>query len=184
MTRSVTLIGSPAGSPERSAIGIGERWTGRPRATALVFLDSNLFIVDRFFRRDALYPPTRAFLARLPDIPAVVPLITLLEICGTASFRLSTEEMERWLHRFVMVYPVRVLNPFGIGDGSANAWFGSFADDVIRYVARRMTLGDAILAREADRYAAEAIVTWNVKDFAGRTAVPVITPDQFMRRIG
>lgn len=80
------------------------------------------------------------------------------------------------------MYPVRVLNPFGAGEGPATAWLGSFADDVIRYIARRMTLGDAILAREADRYAAEALVTWNIKDFAGRTAAAVMTPDQFMSR--
>jgi hypothetical protein len=149
----------------------------------LVFLDSNLFIIDRFFRRDALYPATHAFLARLTEISGAVPLITLLELCGAASFRLSAEEMERWLHGFVMVYPVRILNPFGIGESPANTWLGAFADDVIRYIARRMTLGDAILAREADRYAAEALVTWNIKDFTGRTAVSVMTPDQFLGRI-
>jgi hypothetical protein len=82
-----------------------------------------------------------------------------------------------------MVYPVSVLNPFGAGDGPATAWLGSFAHDVIRYIARRMTLGDAILAREADRYGAEALVTWNIKVFTGRTAVSVMTPDQFMSRV-
>jgi hypothetical protein len=148
----------------------------------VVFLDSNLFIIDRFFRRDALYPATRTFLARLPQIAGAIPLLTLLELCGAASFRLSMEETERWLHGFVMVYPVRVLNPFGAGDGPATAWLGSFVDDVIRYIARHMTLGDAILAREADRYAAEALVTWNIKDFNGRTAVSVLTPEQFMSR--
>jgi len=145
----------------------------------LVFLDSNLFIIDRFFRRDALYPVTHAFLARLPEISGAVPLMTLLELCGAASFRLSAVETERWLHQFATIYPVRVLNPFGAGDGPANAWLGALADDVIRYVARRMIFGDALLAREADRYAAQAIVSWNIKDFAGRTAVPVVTPLTF-----
>ena len=149
----------------------------------MVFLNSNLFIIDRFFRRDTPYPTTRAFLARLPEISGAVPLITLLELCGAASFRLSVDEMERWLHGFVMVYPVRVLNPFGADEGSATAWLGAFADDVIRYIARRMTLGDAILVREADRYAAEALVTGNIKDFTGRTAVSVMTPDQFISRV-
>jgi predicted nucleic acid-binding protein len=147
----------------------------------LVFLDSNLFIVDRFFRRDALYPATRAFLARLREISGVVPLVTLLELCGAASFRLAPTEGERWLHEFTTVYPVRVLNPFGVGDESAAAWLGAWADDVGRYIAHRMTFGDAVLAREADRYAAEALVTWNTKDFAGRTAVPVRTPATFFR---
>jgi len=61
----------------------------------------------------------------------------------------------------------------------ASAWLGAWADDVARYLARRMTLGDAILAREADRYAADAIITWNVKDFRGRTAVPAVAPDRW-----
>jgi predicted nucleic acid-binding protein len=145
----------------------------------LVFLDSNLFIIDRFFRRDALYPATRAFVARLPEISGVVPLVTLLELCGAASFRLASAESERWLHEFATVYPVRVLNPFGSGGESAVAWIGAWADDITRYIARRMTFGDALLAREADRYAATAIVTWNTKDFAGRTAAPVHTPETF-----
>jgi hypothetical protein len=146
----------------------------------LVFLDSNIFIVDRFFRRDALYPVTHDFLSRLPKISAAVPLMTLLELCGAAAFRLSDRETERWLHDFSKVYPVAVLDPFGAGVGPALSWLGSWADDIARYVARKMTFGDAILAREADRYAAEALVTWNLKDFVGRTAVPVVSPDRFL----
>jgi hypothetical protein len=40
----------------------------------LVFLDSNLIIVHRFFRRDRLYPETRDFLTRLTD--ALVRTVT------------------------------------------------------------------------------------------------------------
>lgn len=145
----------------------------------MVFLDSNLFIVDRFFRRDALYPATHAFLSRLPEISAAVPLMTLLELCGVAAFRLSDRETERWLLDFADVYPVTIMDPFGAAAASASTWLGSWVDDVARYVARKMTFGDAILAREADRYAADALITWNRKDFTGRTAVPVLTPDRF-----
>lgn len=148
----------------------------------MVFLDSNLFIIDRLFRRDVAYPSTHLFLQQLPELSAAIPLMTLLELCGAASFRLATAEAERWLHRFVTVYPITILNPFGAGDASATGWLGSYTDDLSRYIARRMTLGDATLAREADRYGAEAIVTWNVKDFAGRTAVPALTPDQYTKR--
>jgi hypothetical protein len=58
----------------------------------------------------------------------------------------------------------------------------AWADDVTRYVSRRMTFGDAVLAREADRYAGRAIVTWNVRDFERRTAVPAVRPDRL--RVG
>lgn len=66
--------------------------------------------------------------------------------------------------------------PSGAGETPSDAWLGMFVDDLARYLARRMTFGDAVLAREADRYAAEAIATWNVRDFKGRTAVPAVTP--------
>lgn len=145
----------------------------------MVFLDSNVIIIHRFFRRDRLYPATRDFLARLGELDAAIPLMTVLELCGVASVRLSPEEVDRWLSGFSVTYPVRVLNPFGAGDDAASAWLGAWADDIARYLARRMTLGDAILAREADRYAADAIVTWNVKDFRGRAAVPAVTPDRW-----
>jgi hypothetical protein len=145
----------------------------------LVFLDSNLFLIDRLFPRDAAYPANRSLLDRLDVIDGVLPLVTLLELCGAASFRLSEQETERWLHGFTSAYPVRILDPFGAGSDPAAAWAGSWIDDLSRYVARKMTFGDAVLAREADRYGAEELVTWNVKDFQGRTAVPVIRPDRF-----
>ena len=101
------------------------------------------------------------------------------ELCGAASFRLSGDEAETWLSTFTSVYPVRVLNPLGAGNDAASAWVGVWADDIARYLARRMTFGDAQLAREADREGAEAIITWNVRDFDARTAVPVVAPDRW-----
>jgi predicted nucleic acid-binding protein len=145
----------------------------------VVFLDANLFIIDRFFRRNVAYRANRRFLDRLGEIRAAVPVLTLLQLCGAASFRLSGDEAERWLHDFPAVYPVEIVDPFAIGEGSAQSWLGALADDLSRYISRRMTFGDAILAREADRHGAEAIVTWNVKDFAGRVAVPVRSPENF-----
>lgn len=147
----------------------------------MVFLDSNVFIIDRFFPRDTLYRANRAFVQRLAEIDGAVPLLTLMELGGAAAFRLAPGEIEGWLHHFPTVYPVRVVNPFGAGETRSDAWLGMFVDDLTRYLARRMTFGDAVLAREADRYAAEAIVTWNVRDFKGRTAVPAVMPSAFFR---
>jgi hypothetical protein len=45
-----------------------------------------------------------------------------------------------------------------------------------------MTFGDAVLLREAENYRAEAIVTWNTKDFTRRTQLPIFTPTGFLRQ--
>ena len=80
----------------------------------MVFLDSNIFIIDRFFPRDNNYLMNKKFLERIEkaDIKAFLPFYTLLEICGVTSFNLSTEEQKRWLYTFSKVYSVEILDPF------------------------------------------------------------------------
>lgn len=52
----------------------------------MVLLDSNIFIVDRFFPRDSLYPQNKAFIEKLAFIDASISSVTLLEICGVRRF--------------------------------------------------------------------------------------------------
>ena len=80
----------------------------------MVLLDSNIFIVDRFFPRDSLYPQNKTFVEKLVSIDAAVSSFTLLEICGVASFRLSSEELAAWLFGFTSLYPVHILDVHGL----------------------------------------------------------------------
>lgn len=121
------------------------------------------------------------FVERLASTEAAVSVFTLLELCGAASFRLPPAELEGWMFRFTAVYPVRVLDAFGLPGQDAAAWLGAFTDEVAGYLSRRMTLGDALLLREAEGYDVEAVVTWNTKDFHHRTRLRVLTPSAFLR---
>jgi hypothetical protein len=148
----------------------------------LVLLDSNIFILDRFFPRDALYPKNRAFVEQLGAIEAAVSSFTLLEICGVAGFRLSAHELESWLFRFTSLYPFLILDVVGLKGKDAEEWWSSFVGEVAEMIARKMTLGDAVLLREAENYGPEAIITWNTKDYVRRTRLPVLTPTAFLQR--
>ena len=147
----------------------------------MVLLDSNIFIVDRFFPNDALYPQNRAFVDQLDSLEAAVSSFTLLEICGVAGFRLSRRELESWLFRFTNQYPVLVLDVFGLKGKNAEEWWSGFASEIAETIARKMSLGDAVLLREAESYETEAIITWNIKDFQHRTRLPVFTPTAFLK---
>jgi predicted nucleic acid-binding protein len=148
----------------------------------MVLLDSNIFILDRFFPNDALYPKNRAFLDQLGSIEAAVSSFTLLEICGVAGFRLSPHELEFWLFRFTRLYPVLILDVFGLKGKDAEEWWSRFAGEVAEVIARKMAVGDAVLLREAENYGPEAIITWNTRDFHRRTQIPVLTPTGFLHR--
>lgn len=148
----------------------------------MVFVDSNVFIVDRFYPRDALYSQNRNFIEKLPSLAAAVSILTLLEVCGAASHRLSTSELDSWLFRFDAIYPVYVINVHGLGEKEGEAWWHSFVREVAANIAKKMSFGDALLLREAEKYQVEAIVTWNTKDFVRRTRLAVLTPTAFLRQ--
>jgi hypothetical protein len=113
----------------------------------LVFVDSNVFIIDRFYPRDALYSQNRGFIEKLVSIEATVSILTLLEIYGGASHRLSAGELDDWLFRFDTVYPVRVINVHGLSQKDAEAWWGDFVREVTVVIAKKMSFGDALLLR-------------------------------------
>ena len=147
----------------------------------MVLIDSNVFIIDRFFPNDSIYPKNKLFIERLASLEVGVSAFTLLEVSGAASFRLSRYELEAWLFRFTTVYSVHVLDAFGVKGRDAEEWWTNFVAKVSDKVSKKMTFGDALLLKEAEDYAVDAIITWNTKDFARRTRIPVLTPTDFLR---
>lgn len=107
-----------------------------------------------------------------------VPVCTLLELCGAASFSLNTEELALWLFSFAQVYRIKVLDPYPGGEALTIGHY--LAELGKEYITRGMTFGDAALLREAEAYGAVAIVTWNPKHFRDRTRVPVLTPEEWL----
>lgn len=146
----------------------------------MVFLDSNIFIIDRFFTRDKNYPANKQLLEQLRklQINTALPYYTLLEICGITSFNLSCEEQERWLYSFQEVYPVDILDPHNSGQGELN--IADYLLSLTPYILKKMTVGDAIFLREAELCNSTAIVTWNKKHFLGRTDIQVFSPDEYL----
>jgi len=148
----------------------------------MVLLDSNIFIVDRFFPRDSLYSQNKSFVEKLDSIDAAISSFTLLEVCGAASFRLSVDELSAWLFTFGAMYPVYVLDVHGVRTTDCEAWWSTFMEEAAANIAKKMTFGDAVLLREAENYDAEAIITWNTKEFVRRTRLTVLSPTAFLRQ--
>jgi predicted nucleic acid-binding protein len=148
----------------------------------MVLLDSNIFVIDRFFPRDTNFQLNRTFLGMVASLEAGVSILTLMALCGIASFNLTPRDLRSWLYDFSSVYPVKILDPWGVGTTSSQEWFGQFLDDLTEKITRKISFGDAVLLREAERYAVSAIVTWNTKDFTRRTSISVYTPTAYLQR--
>jgi predicted nucleic acid-binding protein len=146
----------------------------------MVLLDTNVFVIDRFFSRDERYEVNKQFIAELPKMEAGFCIFSLFELCGISSFSLSPQELKRWSYHFDEAYSVEILEPQGLYTALAADWFARFSHRMLELLARKLTWGDAVLLKAAEDYAAEAIITWNKKHFAGRTTIKTLTPEEYL----
>src|SRR5262249_47661804 len=103
-----------------------------------VFIDSGPFVIDLAFPHDPRAGLTRRFLERVRTAgTGVTAIVAVLEVAGAVSFHSSAEETMRLARRFAELYGLRVW--------PETRRLAFEADDVTARLARRMTLGDALL---------------------------------------
>lgn len=61
----------------------------------MIFLDSDIFLIDLRYRRDLRYEKNAAFLLELKrrKRQAVTSIFNLLEVCGVLSFNLNEQQL-------------------------------------------------------------------------------------------
>ena len=147
---------------------------------SMILLDTNVFIIDRFFPRDKRHKANKAFIEHLPEVDAGFYIFSLFELCGICSFNLSPTELKRWMYHFDEVFSVQILEPQGLYTDLAADWFERFMSRIFELYERKMTWGDAVLLQAAEDYGVEAIITWNKKHFENRTTIHVMTPEEYL----
>lgn len=146
----------------------------------MILIDTNVFVIDRFFPRDLRYEQNRRLVSIFPQMSVGFSIFSLLELCGISSFNLSTQELRRWMYSFEETYPVEILHPLATNEEVAEFWLSSFLSSLFERIEKRVTLGDAFILQTAEEFQVETLVTWNPKDFTDRTSLPVLTPVEFL----
>ena len=122
-------------------------------------------------------PLTRRFLDLVGEGGVgVTGRFNLLEFAGVMSHVVAADKVDGALERFPRQLGVRVW-PAATGPLVLDT------DAVADRIKRRIGVGDAIVLSHAETCSprCDTLVTWNVRDFSGRTAFEVITPQQFLR---
>jgi hypothetical protein len=147
----------------------------------VIFVDSNLFVIDLRYRDDVNYRVNRRALNRLArDGTGMTSVLNLLELCGILSFNLSAPALHALYAHFSQRYRMTLVP----GGGYDTRLPAPMARDVLGRMERRMALKDAEIALAVDERAASvsAFLSWNAKHFAGKLAVPALTPREWLRR--
>jgi predicted nucleic acid-binding protein len=144
----------------------------------MIFIDTDVFVIEKLFQNDERYDITKAFLNS--HIKAkCTSIYNLFELLGIASFNLNTPELKKLLKGFHEVYDTKILFPSTAYE-SADAFVEQLFDKTFGKISLKMNFMDAMILNVAEEHNCSRFVTWNVKHFEGRTDIPVVTPKEVM----
>lgn len=149
----------------------------------MVIIDTCILTMEFRFQRDAKYPINNQFLSIIRATGGAITVYTLMEFLGQMSFNVNRSKLTRWRSWLQDAYNLVIIWPEARGIDA-----DSFVHTLIfEHPFERMCSTPPIpfvdslildLAEQVEE--AETLVTWNTKDFAGKTSLAVKTPEEYL----
>ena len=147
----------------------------------MIFVDSNVFVLALRYPRDANADDNRQFLDELRVRgDGVTGMVNVLETCGVLSFNLNRQQLRSLHAHFARRFAVSVIPESG-----TSRVIPTTVSQLLGYISRRMSFGDALVACSVDMWAAdaEAFVSWDARHFQGKIEVAALTPREFLQKV-
>jgi predicted nucleic acid-binding protein len=151
----------------------------------MIVLDTDVLLLAFAFQQDERQPVNRAFLQLVQADATAITVYTLMELLGQLSFNLAPERLSAWQSWLVDAYQLTVIWPV---DPDAPISAFSFRREIVdlpfeRMRAHRAAFMDALILGLAERApGSEIFVTWNARHFRGKSALKVLTPQEYLEQ--
>jgi predicted nucleic acid-binding protein len=146
---------------------------------ALILIDTNIFVIDLRYKRDAHFNKNRTFLSAIAQSGiGFTTLVNLLEICGILSFNLSQNQlMNLWIY-FEERYKVSVLPSPDLQSEFPSIEIHRLFDTI----SQKMSFGDALILGLAEKLLpfVKTMVTWDNEHFKDKYFGNVLTPEEYI----
>lgn len=146
----------------------------------MIFVDTDIFVIDRLFHEDKRHAANKQFLDHARDKSTSV--YNLLELCGLASFSLTTTELTTLFTNFHKQYDLTILYP-KILKPSPEELIRHSISKIFDKICAKMNYPDAQVLLIAEEHDCSDFVTWNKKHFEGRTYIPIFTPLDYVDKL-
>ncbi len=150
----------------------------------MVALDTDVLVLGFAFQRDDRQTANKNFLSRVFDKNPATTVYNLVEFLGQMSFNLSAKRLSEWRSWLVDEYNLTVLFPQARPEQSADSFYRNeiFERAFAKISKEKMAYLDALILDLAERTPnVEHFVTWNAKHFKNKTALHVVTPEEFLQ---
>ena len=146
-----------------------------------IFIDTDVFVRKLRYPRDQDSEVNSRFLERVKDgrIKAATSIFNVLEVCGILSFNLSPESLLGLYGGFIDHFGVKVFFP---ADENGNLQYNY--SEIFQKILSKQSKGDSEISYVVERFAglSSVFVSWNARHFEGKLPVPVMTPEEFLKK--
>lgn len=150
----------------------------------MVAIDTDVLVLAFAFHHDPRQEANARFLEMARGQTPVVTIYSVMELLGQLSFNLSAERLALWPSWLQDRYNLTLLSPQAKSE-DAETFFQRelVAQPLDRMRHQPAPFLDALILGLVERAAGiDAFVTWNARHFRGKTALPVLTPEEFLAR--
>jgi len=146
-----------------------------------ILVDADVLLIDHRYPQDPKHPRNREILNRLRqdghDISITVQ--ALLEVVGVLSYTTPIADIAGLPDLILLNYGLKLIPDPQVYPDYAAVTFA----DIVTQMGSQMSLGDAVQAVQIRMFApqADALMTWNAKHFKGKLAIPVLTPEEWLK---
>jgi len=143
-----------------------------------VFIDSNVFIIHLRYKRDKNYEINKKFLELVISnkIKGYTSIYNLLEITGILSFNLNQTQIKEFFINFPNIFNVQILFP----EETLEENICINIQNVLKQIYKKTSFMDAVILDIFEKSKIKTFITWNTKDFKGKTKKDILTPEEFL----
>ncbi len=150
---------------------------------AVVFIDTNIFVIDLRYKNDTKFTINRAFLDYVASghCKCITSIYNLLEVCGILSFNLNEQQMRELYYFFPVKYKIDVMPSHGI-DSFLPA---VSVREIMDLMYGKTSLGDALIAGFVKKNVSAdmVFVSWDADHFRHLLPIRAHTPEEFLKHL-
>lgn len=145
----------------------------------MLLIDSDVFIIDRRYRKDPKHEVNKGFLDFVHEKEKYTTIFNLLEITGILSYNLSTSDIEEFYYAFANYYKINIISPV-TNSLSAESFMSELTNDIFEIIKKKMNFGDALILKTAIDNHINMYVGWNIRHFKAKARMIFYTPVDYL----
>ena len=145
----------------------------------MLLIDSDVFVIDRRYRKDAKYRTNKNFLDFVHEEEKYTTIFNLLEITGILSYNLSTSDIERFYYAFPNYYKINIISPV-TNTLSADSFMSDLTNDIHEIIKKKVNFGDSLILKTAIDNRINTYVGWNIRHFKEKAKMIFYTPIDYL----